>query len=93
VVVLVLGDRSGLMKDCTTGETRDSADLRLPGLQSELAQAVMATGKAGSGVVLINGRPLAIPELAGRPAAILEAWLPGEQGAASRWQMCLFGGG
>jgi beta-glucosidase len=81
-VVLVLGDRSGLTKDCTTGETRDSADLRLPGVQSELALAVLATGKPVV-VVLINGRPLAIPELAGKAAAILEAWLPGEQGAAA----------
>jgi beta-glucosidase len=81
-VVLVLGDRSGLTKDCTTGETRDSADLRLPGVQSELARAVLATGKPVA-VVLINGRPLAIPELAGPAAAILEAWLPGEQGAAA----------
>jgi len=32
-------------------------------------------------VVLVNGRPLAIPELAGQASAILEAWLPGEQGA------------
>ena len=45
VVVLVLGDRSGLTADCTTGETRDSADLRLPGVQNELAQAVLRTGK------------------------------------------------
>ncbi len=81
-VVLVLGDRSGLTKDCTTGETRDSADLRLPGVQSELAQAVLATGKPVA-VVLINGRPLAIPELAGKAGAILEAWLPGELGAAA----------
>jgi beta-glucosidase len=81
-VVLVLGDRSGLTKDCTTGETRDSADLRLPGVQNELAQVVLATGKPVA-VVLINGRPLAIPELAGQAAAILEGWLPGEQGAAA----------
>jgi beta-glucosidase len=38
-VVLVLGDRSGLTLDCTTGETRDSADLRLPGVQENLAWA------------------------------------------------------
>ena len=82
VVILVLGDRSGLKPDCTTGETRDSADLRLPGAQNELAQAVFATGKPVV-VVLVNGRPLAIPELAVKASAILEAWLPGEEGAAS----------
>ncbi len=79
-VVLVLGDRSGLVPECSTGETRDSADLRLPGVQNELAQAVLDTGKPVV-VVLVNGRPLAIPELASRAAAILEAWLPGEAGA------------
>ena len=82
VVVLVLGDRSGLALNCTTGETRDSVDLRLPGVQNELAQAVFATGKPVV-VVLVNGRPLAIPELAGQANAILEAWLPGEEGAAA----------
>jgi beta-glucosidase len=82
VVVLVLGDRSGLMANCTTGETRDSVDLRLPGVQNELAQAVFATGKPVV-VVLVNGRPLAIPELAQKASAILEAWLPGEEGGAA----------
>jgi beta-glucosidase len=82
VVVLVLGDRSGLLPDCTTGETRDSVDLRLPGVQGELAQAVFATGKPVV-VVLVNGRPLAVPELAVKASAILEAWLPGEEGGAA----------
>jgi beta-glucosidase len=79
-VILVLGDLSGLKPDCTAGETRDSADLRLPGVQNELAEAVFATGKPVV-VVLVNGRPLAIPELAEKASAILEAWLPGEEGA------------
>jgi len=34
-------------------------------------------------VVLVNGRPLAIPELAQKASAILEAWLPGEEGGAA----------
>ncbi len=79
VVVLVLGDRSGLLPHCSTGETRDSASLRLPGVQNELAQAILDTGKPVI-VVLINGRPYAIPELSTRAGAILEAWLPGEEG-------------
>ncbi len=82
VVVLVLGDRSGLSINCTTGETRDSVDLRLAGAQNELARTVLDTGKPVV-VVLVNGRPLAIPELAERASAILEAWLPGEEGAAA----------
>ncbi|MBO9318977.1 MAG: glycoside hydrolase family 3 C-terminal domain-containing protein [Chloroflexus sp.] len=79
VVVLVLGDRSGLLPHCTSGETRDSASLRLPGIQSELAQAILKIGKP-TAVVLISGRPYAISELAEQANAILEAWIPGEEG-------------
>jgi len=81
-VVLVLGDRSGLTPDCTTGETRDSADLNLPGVQEELAQAILATGKPVV-VVLITGRPYVLSALADKANAILEAWLPGEEGGAA----------
>lgn len=79
VVVLVLGDRSGMTLDSTTGETRDSVDLRLPGVQEELAKAILAIGKPIV-AVLINGRPFAIPWLDEGANAILEAWLPGEEG-------------
>lgn len=81
-VVLVLGERSGLVPDCTTGEFRDSVDLRLPGAQEELAKALIAVGKPVV-TVLINGRPLAISWLAENSNAILEAWLPGEEGGAA----------
>ena len=82
MVILVLGDRSGLATCCTTGETRDSVDLRLPGVQEDLARAVIATGKPVV-VVLVNGRPFAIPWLAEHANAILEAWLPGEEGGTA----------
>jgi len=81
-VILVLGDRSGMTPTCTTGETRDSADLRLPGVQEELAKAVIATGKPVV-VVLVNGRPFAMPWLSENANAILEAWLPGEEGGTA----------
>jgi beta-glucosidase len=81
-VVLVLGDRSGLVPSCTTGETRDSADLQLPGVQEELAKAVIAAGKPVV-AILINGRPYAFPWLAENANAILEAWLPGEEGGSA----------
>ncbi len=81
-VILVLGDRSGLAACCTTGETRDSVDLRLPGVQEDLAQAILSTGKPVV-VVLVNGRPFAMPWLAEHANAILEAWLPGEEGGAA----------
>lgn len=81
VAILVLGDRSGLVPSCTTGETRDSADLKLPGVQEELAETILATGKPVV-VVLVNGRPFALPWLEEHANAILEGWLPGEEGSA-----------
>jgi beta-glucosidase len=81
-VVLVLGDRSGMTPDCTTGEFRDSATVALPGVQAELAQAVIGAGKPVA-VILINGRPLAIPWLSDHAGAILEAWIPGEEGGTA----------
>ena len=82
MVVLVLGDRSGLTPECTTGETRDSAALRLPGAQEELARRIIETGKPVA-VVLVSGRPYAIPYLAENASAVLQAWLPGEEGGAA----------
>ncbi len=79
VVVLVLGDRSGLVKECTSGEFRDAASLNLPGVQEDFARAIFATGKPVV-VVLINGRTYALPWLDETANAILEAWLPGEEG-------------
>jgi beta-glucosidase len=81
-VVLVLGDRSGLTPECTTGETRDCAELNLPGIQEDLFRAIRDTGKPIV-VVLITGRPYAISQLAEEANAILEAWLPGEEGGSA----------
>ena len=81
-VILVVGDKSGLTPDCTSGEARDRADLGLPGVQEELVRALAATGKPIV-VVLVNGRPLAIPWIAEHIPAIVEAWLPGEEGGAA----------
>ncbi|MCJ7512535.1 MAG: glycoside hydrolase family 3 C-terminal domain-containing protein [Anaerolineales bacterium] len=82
VIILALGERSGLVPSCTTGETRDSADLRLPPVQEELARRLLEAGKPIV-LVLINGRPLAVPWLAEHMNAILEAWLPGEEGGGA----------
>jgi beta-glucosidase len=79
VVILVMGDRSGLAPECTTGEFRDSADLRLPGVQEDLVKGILETGKPVV-LILINGRPSTIPDLVEKTHAILEAWVPGEEG-------------
>ena len=60
----------------------DRNDLDLLGRQNDLARAVLALGKP-TAVLLINGRPLAINELATNAPAILEGWYLGqEQGTA-----------
>lgn len=82
VAVVVVGDKSGLTLDCSTGEFRDRATLGLPGVQEELVRAIIATGTPVI-MVLVNGRPFALPELVEQAAAVLEAWLPGEEGAAA----------
>ena len=81
-VILVVGDKAGLTPDCTSGETRDRADLDLPGVQQQLVEAIAAVGKP-TVVVLVNGRPLSITWIAENIPAILEAWLPGEEGGGA----------
>ncbi len=82
VVVLVVGDKSGLTLDCTCGEARDRADLGLPGVQEELVERIAAIGKPTI-AVLVNGRPLSITWIAENIPAIVEAWLPGEEGGVA----------
>ena len=82
VAIVVVGDRAGLTDPCTSGEARDRAELRLPGAQEELVMAIQATGTPVV-VVLINGRPAAIPWIDEHVPAIVEAWLPSEEGAAA----------
>ncbi|MCM8899707.1 glycoside hydrolase family 3 C-terminal domain-containing protein [Caldicoprobacter algeriensis] len=79
VAVVVVGDRSGLLRGCTSGEARDRADLNLTGKQEELIKAVHATGTPVV-VVLVNARPLSITWLHENVPAIVEVWLPGEEG-------------
>lgn len=81
-VILVVGDKSGLAIGCTSGESRDRADLGLPGVQQALVEVVAAVGKP-TVVVLVNGRPLAIPWIVDNVPALVEAWLPGEEGGAA----------
>jgi beta-glucosidase len=79
VAIVAVGGRSGLVPDCTSGEFRDASQLGLTGVQEELVEAVAATGTP-TVVVLVNGRPLALARVAERVPALVEAWLPGEQG-------------
>lgn len=79
VVVLVVGDRSGLFGKGSVGEGCDRTDLSLPGYQEELVRAIVQTGKPIV-LVLINGRPVTLGDLIDRIPAIVEGWFPGEEG-------------
>ena len=68
VAVLVLGEGEYM-----SGEAHSRAYLGLPGHQQMLLEAVYATGTPVV-VVLMSGRPLAIPWLAENVPAILQAW-------------------
>lgn len=63
----------------TDGEGYDVASLNLTGNQEALVKAIQATGTPVV-LVLVNGRPLAIPWEAVHVPAIVEAWEPGERG-------------
>lgn len=82
VAVVVVGCRSGLLKGYSSGEGNDSAGLTLPGAQSELVRSVLETGTP-TVVVLISGRILALSDIADGPGAILQAWIPGQEGGGA----------
>jgi beta-glucosidase len=82
IAVLILGGKSGLTRGCTSGEGCDRAEIGLPGVQEELVRAIYATGTPVV-AVLLNGRPLTIQWIAAHVPAVVEAWLPGEEGASA----------
>ena len=82
VCVVAVGDLAGLFGGGTSGEGSDTADLSLPGLQSELVDAVLSTGTPVV-LVVISGRPYALGPFADRCASIVQAFMPGEEGAAA----------
>ncbi|HVS98375.1 MAG TPA: glycoside hydrolase family 3 N-terminal domain-containing protein [Puia sp.] len=65
--------------NATSGEGYDLTDLDLPGVQEQLIKAVAATGKPVV-VVLVTGKPFAIPWVKKNVPAILTQFYPGEQG-------------
>lgn len=85
VAVVVVGDRAGLFGRGTVGEGNDVESLELPGVQRELVEAVVATGTP-TVMVVLSGRPYAIGWAvsgAGAPAAVVQAFFPGEEGGAA----------
>lgn len=84
-VVVVVGDRAGLFGRGTVGEGNDVESLDLPGVQRELVEALVTTGTPVVMVVL-SGRPYALDWAVDgplRPAAVVQAFFPGEEGGAA----------
>ncbi len=82
VVVAVFGDRAGLFGRGTSGEGCDAESLALPGVQQELLDLLIASGKPVV-VVLLTGRPYALGSAAKGSAAVVQGFFPGEAGAAA----------
>lgn len=73
VVLLAIGEDAYM-----SGEGRSQIDIALKGLQMELFEAVYKVNK-NIVIVLMNGRPLVIPELVEKAPAILETWHAGSE--------------
>jgi beta-glucosidase len=80
-IVLVVGEREDM-----SAEASNRASIELPGSQLALVRTVMQAARLSAGgqtkpivAVLMNGRALAIPELAAEAPAILESWFLGSQ--------------
>ncbi|MFF5083787.1 glycoside hydrolase family 3 N-terminal domain-containing protein [Actinoplanes sp. NPDC000266] len=82
VVVAMVGDLAGLFGHGTSGEGCDAEDLRLPGVQADLIEELLATGTPVV-VVVVSGRPYALGGIAGRTAGLVQAFMPGEEGASA----------
>ena len=78
----MLGDLAGLFGSGTSGEGCDATDLRLPGRQEELLEALLATGTPVV-LVLLVGRPYELSRQVDRLAAVVCGFFPGEEGATA----------
>ena len=81
VNIIVVGDNSQRYSAFgrTCGENCDRDDLGLPGMQQQLLEAVVASGKP-TVVVLMSGRALSVGWAKDNANAILNVWEPGQMG-------------
>ena len=61
-----------------SGEAASRARIDLPGHQAALAAAVLDTGRPVT-VLIFSGRPIAMPEVFARAAAVVACWFPGSE--------------
>jgi beta-glucosidase len=82
LVIAVVGDRAGMFNKGTSGEGSDAPSLALPGVQGELLDALLETGRPVL-VIVLSGRPYALGEYADRAAGIVQSFMPGVEGASA----------
>jgi beta-glucosidase len=80
VALVFVGGRSGATLEETSGEFLDASDLRLAADQRALIDDVAGSG-VPTVVVVIGGRAHSLAEVTPNAAALVMAWLPGEEGA------------
>ena len=78
VAIVCVGDLAGLFQTGTVGEGSDADSLDLPGVQQQLLEAVVATGKPVV-VVLTSGRPYNLKGLETKVAAFVWAFAGGQE--------------
>ena len=82
-IVLAIGASGAISREgWANNHLGDRSDLGLTAQQDELARAMFALGKPVV-VVLINGSPLSVPEVAEKTNALVEAWYPGQEGGTA----------
>lgn len=82
LTVLAVGDLPGMFGRGSSGEGNDAEDLALPGVQADLARAILDGGTPVV-LVVVSGRPYALGGLAERSVAVVQAFLPGEEGGSA----------
>jgi beta-glucosidase len=83
LVLLVLGTNSSMYREAyADNHLGDRSDISLPSQQDELFDAVAATGKPVV-VLLLAGGPLAVPDLAERAGALVQAFFLGQEGGTA----------
>ena len=82
-IVLAIGTRGALCREgWADNHLGDRDSLKLVQQQQELADAMFALGKPVV-VVLINGCPLAVEEIAKKANALIEGWYLGQEGGTA----------
>ncbi|MBB6250804.1 glycoside hydrolase family 3 N-terminal domain-containing protein [Nitrospirillum iridis] len=82
-IVLVIGDNEQTSREgWANNHLGDRSGLDLVGQQNDLARALFALGKPVV-VVLQNGRPLSVVEVAAKSNALIEGWYLGQEGGTA----------